>query len=107
MAGVAALAGCSSGGANEDPSGEGPPKGKADPSKKGSVTEPIAPPGKYSESPLLKARVDAGDLPPVEKRLPEVPYVPPHRWLEPGRYGGKLQMIMNESDSAAIKEYCY
>ena len=44
---------------------------------------------KYRESPLLKAKVDAGELPPVEDRLPQEPMV-----VQPvekvGRYGGKI-----------------
>ena len=43
----------------------------------------------YKESPILKARVEAGELPPVEERLPKEPLV-----VQPvenvGRYGGKI-----------------
>jgi peptide/nickel transport system substrate-binding protein len=44
--------------------------------------------GRYQESPLLAARVTAGQLPPVEDRIPDVPYV----WQVPqvGKYGGTL-----------------
>ena len=30
---------------------------------------------------MLAAMVEAGDLPPVDQRLPKSPYVPPHAWL--------------------------
>ena len=52
----------------------------------------------FSESPMLQAMVAAGDLPPVEQRLPDnplvlVPWEPlvlvP--WEEVGQYGGTLQ----------------
>ncbi|MGI6366950.1 MAG: ABC transporter substrate-binding protein [Anaerolineae bacterium] len=47
------------------------------------------PMGKYKESPMLADMVAAGDLPPVEERLPEEPLV-----IEPyeaiGEYGGTL-----------------
>ena len=45
----------------------------------------------YNESPLLAARVAAGELPPVDQRLPENPLVvePFH---EIGEYGGTLRI---------------
>jgi hypothetical protein len=53
-------------------------------------TQPAGPPlsGKYKESPLLAARVAARKLPPVEKRLPAVPFV--RNVAQIGRYGGTL-----------------
>lgn len=44
--------------------------------------------GMYGESPMLAAMVASGDLPPVEERLPDEPFV----WTVPevGTYGGKL-----------------
>ncbi len=53
--------------------------------------------GRYSESPQLAAQVKAGKLPPVEKRLPENPYVVPHKWLEPGRYGGTMRWLCSDT----------
>ncbi|MHB1317492.1 MAG: ABC transporter substrate-binding protein [Anaerolineae bacterium] len=48
---------------------------------------PEAAPSKYKESPMLAERVAAGELPPVDERLPEEPLV-----IEPyasvGQYGG-------------------
>ena len=47
----------------------------------------------YGEAPSLAARVAAGDLPPVEERLPGNPLVvtPVERL---GRYGGMWRMVM-------------
>jgi len=47
---------------------------------------------KYNESPMLKTKVAAGLLPPVEERLPEEPYVMQVR-EEIGQYGGTLTTI--------------
>ncbi|HEX2620706.1 MAG TPA: ABC transporter substrate-binding protein, partial [Phototrophicaceae bacterium] len=47
--------------------------------------------GTYKESPLLAAKVAAGELPPVEERLPETPrVVTPTK--EVGQFGGTLRM---------------
>jgi peptide/nickel transport system substrate-binding protein len=57
--------------------------------------------GKYKESPVLAAKVTAGELPPVDERLPEEPMViGPGSYLteenlpnwEPGVYGGTLRL---------------
>lgn len=45
----------------------------------------------YNESPMLAARVEAGELPPVEERLPENPRVIDFEWSEIGTYGGDLR----------------
>ncbi len=42
----------------------------------------------YNESPLLAARVAAGELPPVAERLPSSPRVVSFDWSEIGTYGG-------------------
>lgn len=42
----------------------------------------------YQESPMLKKRVEAGELPPVEDRLPDEPLV--IDVLEIGEYGGTI-----------------
>ncbi|MFD1717588.1 ABC transporter substrate-binding protein [Georgenia deserti] len=53
---------------------------------------------KGPEAPSLAQRVEAGDLPPLEERLPATPMV-----LEPleemGRYGGDLRMLMSSVGS--------
>jgi len=47
---------------------------------------------KYNEAPMLRVKVAAGELPPVEKRLPEEPLV-----VKPvekiGQYGGTLRVV--------------
>ena len=46
----------------------------------------------YQESPLLAAQVAAGDLPPVEERLPSNPFV---RQVEEeiGEYSGTMRVV--------------
>lgn len=44
----------------------------------------------YNESPMLAARVEANELPPVEERLPANPRVVEFEWSEIGTYGGDL-----------------
>lgn len=78
---------------------------------KGSETKPLGKPGKFNESPKLTLQVEAGALPPIEERLPANPYVIPHKWVKPGKFGGELRMISDVSTGGAIhasnKEYCY
>lgn len=50
-----------------------------------AVSEPAAA-GKYAEAPMLAELVQAGELPPVEERLPENPLVVPAESI--GQYGG-------------------
>ena len=47
--------------------------------------------GKYGEAPMLAARVAAGELPPVEQRLPKEPFVEPVL-EEIGKYGGTIRV---------------
>ncbi len=44
---------------------------------------------KYSEAPMLRVKVAAGELPPVEERLPEEPFVV-EPFDEVGQYGGTM-----------------
>jgi len=46
---------------------------------------------KYKEAPMLRAKVAAGELPPVEERLPEEPLVVPVV-EEIGQYGGQVNL---------------
>ena len=46
---------------------------------------------KYKEAPMLRAKVAAGELPPVEERLPEEPLVVP-AVEEIGQYGGQVNL---------------
>ncbi len=56
------------------------------------TTAPATGSGTYQESPLLTARVDAGELPAVAERLPTNPLVIDYEWVQPGKYGGTLQL---------------
>ena len=62
---------------------------------KGGKVEAAPPPeapvaeGEYREAPMLAARVAAGELPPVDERLPEKPYVVTYG-KEIGQYGGTI-----------------
>lgn len=61
--------------------------------------------GKYKESPLLAAQVQAGKLPPVDQRLPEHPYVVPHPWLTTGKYGGKIVTCCSDKSDFGTGKY--
>ena len=81
----------------------------ADSGEEAMVEEPaesedmMADDGAYGESPLLAARVAAGELPPVEERLPVVPYVVGPGSLvvtydiEIGKYGGTMRLPQDGS----------
>jgi peptide/nickel transport system substrate-binding protein len=63
-----------------------------------------------AESPMLAARVAAGTLPPVEERLPEVPFVDTmdRPWQSVGKYGGSLRLLMGKSrDLRQLTVYGY
>ena len=64
---------------------------------------------KYNEAPMLRTMVAAGELPPVEERLPEEPCVYSAEWntypkgnvdFEIGRYGGTLRTLRFSPDWA-------
>ncbi len=65
--------------------------------------------GNYKEAPQLTRMVGAGSLPPVAERLPKDPYVVPHKWVKPGKYGGHLQMGSSDEYGVAhfIQESMY
>jgi peptide/nickel transport system substrate-binding protein len=63
-----------------------------------SVEAAPATQGQYGEAPMLTERVQRGELPPVVQRLPENPYVVPHAWLTPGKYGGWMQWACTSAD---------
>ncbi len=53
--------------------------------------------GTYTQAPMLDARVEAGELPPVEERLPEVPKIvdevsAEYLDFECGNYGGTIRL---------------
>ena len=74
---------------------------------KGSVTKPLPVPERFSESPKLTKLVDRGELPPITERIPENPYVIPHRWVERGRYGGTIRTMTRESDGFDAMNWFY
>ena len=54
--------------------------------------------GDYTQAPMLDAAVEAGELPPVEERLPETPRIvkeilDEYLDYESGNYGGTLRLI--------------
>lgn len=51
------------------------------------------------EPPFLQTQVDAGKLPPIEKRLPNQPYLDPlnESYQSPGTYGGELRLLMGKT----------
>lgn len=87
LAGAAALGGCTGGGSKEPQGGQSGGSGGSD--AVGSVSEPMPVPASFQQSPLLEGK----GLPDIKDRLPEKPYVIPHKWAQPGNYGGKLNMI--------------
>jgi peptide/nickel transport system substrate-binding protein len=103
-AGVLAVQACTPGPNTSSGSGNG---SKVDLARKGSEAKPLAVPARLGESPELARLVQAGSLPPVAQRLPERPYVVPHRWLQSGKYGGKLNLPSTDDVTYAPKEYFY
>lgn len=69
----------------------------------GSVPENTGTPDSALESPMLTERVEAGELPPLEERLPASPMV-----LEPvhseGQYGGTLRRAQTDAQTRSILE---
>jgi len=57
---------------------------------------------RFGEAPSLRALVNAGQLPPVEQRLPTKPYVVPHKWVTPGKYGGTFRTATRQSNDAGM-----
>ena len=66
----------------------------------GSAAEPLPKPATFQQAPSL----DGQDLPPVEERLPDNPYVIPHSWVQPGKYGGTINMNVFSSTGAATAD---
>ncbi|GAB3415002.1 ABC transporter substrate-binding protein [Flindersiella endophytica] len=96
-AGAALLAGCSGGGQDESPDQPAAGEEKTG-TGKGSETKPLELPKRFGESPKLAELVKAGQLPKVADRLPDKPYVVPHRWLTTGKYGGTLNLTQTAND---------
>ncbi|QGN32765.1 ABC transporter substrate-binding protein [Microlunatus sp. Gsoil 973] len=97
VAGAAALSACSGGGNNNTGTGSNSGTGTGTSNAKGSALKPLPKPAKFQEAPSLKGK----GLPPVEQRLPENPYVIPHNWVKPGKYGGTMNMNTFSTQGAA------
>lgn len=78
-----------------DPAAEAPAAEEAAPAQEAAAATTD---GTYTESPMLAARVAAGDLPPIEERLPLEPYVVDQDDLivgldlEIGQHGGVIRL---------------
>ncbi|MGW5363904.1 ABC transporter substrate-binding protein [Actinopolymorpha pittospori] len=109
-AGAVMLGACSSTGSTPAAEGGNTPSASSS-TAKGSETKPLPKPAKFQEAPMLAEQVQAGTLDPIEKRLPENPFVIPHKWVKPGKFGGNLLMISPTATGGAIdasnKEYMY
>ncbi|HEY9293233.1 MAG TPA: ABC transporter substrate-binding protein, partial [Microlunatus sp.] len=97
IAGAAVLGACT-GGQGSDNGGSKSSGGTASDAK-GSASKPLPKPGKFQQAPTIDS-----SLPAVEERLPTNPYVIPHKWVKPGKYGGKLNMITFSSSGATTAD---
>ncbi|HEY6737468.1 MAG TPA: ABC transporter substrate-binding protein [Actinopolymorphaceae bacterium] len=103
-AGAAMLGACTGGASSDD---RRPPANDGRPTARGSHAKPLTKPRRLAEAPSLAAKVEAGDLEPVTERLPADAYVVPHKWLEPGRYGGTLRLETPDTGHPSNREYMY
>ncbi|HEX3815282.1 MAG TPA: ABC transporter substrate-binding protein [Mycobacteriales bacterium] len=101
-AGSVALAACSGGGGGSDTGSGG--GGAVAGGAKGSAKKPLTAPTSFTEAPALASQTKAGTLPTVAKRLPEHPYVVPHNWVQRGKYGGTLNMIVFSSQGTTTAD---
>lgn len=101
------LSACSNGAgsAGPSPSASGSKSSSSTSAKRGSVSSPLKPPGTYQQSPQLDQLVKSGSLPKIQDRLPEHPYVVPHRWLTKGNYGGTMTIDITSTVGGDIGEW--
>ncbi|MEE4194803.1 MAG: ABC transporter substrate-binding protein, partial [Anaerolineae bacterium] len=87
--------------AAEEPVDEEPMEEMADDEEVSEDTSEVEAPSTYQEAPMLAAMVEAGELPPVDERLPKNPFIVGPGVLiveedmpnwQSGEYGGELQM---------------
>ena len=68
-----------------------------------AVDQAAVPAGQYAEAPMLAEKVAAGELPPVDERLPASPLV-----IEPveevGQYGGTWRMVDSQNDNGWLRQ---
>ncbi len=60
-----------------------------------------------NEAPQLAEMVAAGDLPPLEERIPNDPLVIDLPWIEVGKYGGTLKRTTTRADFRSTSAYMY
>ncbi|MGC9396377.1 MAG: ABC transporter substrate-binding protein [Anaerolineae bacterium] len=87
---VLLLSACGTPTPTEVPATEAPKEEAPAPTAVPETEEPAEPASKYNESPMLAAKVEAGELPPVDERLPANPMVI-EPLVEQGQYGGELK----------------
>ncbi|HQY94952.1 ABC transporter substrate-binding protein [Caldilinea sp.] len=68
-----------------------------------AAAQPASTGGKFNEAPMLAEKVAAGELPPVDERLPAAPLV-----IEPveevGQYGGTWRMVDSQNDNGWLRQ---
>ena len=88
----------------EEPAAEAP-AAEEPAAEEPAAEEPAAPTSKYQESPSMAALVEAGELPPVDERLPENPYVNVDQ-PEIGEYTDVVVTLPHESElDLAVNQY--
>jgi peptide/nickel transport system substrate-binding protein len=106
-AGATLIGACSGGDDSPGPAGASGSASAGATASVGSQTKPLPNPAAFQQSPALQGK----GLPPVEQRLPESPYVVPHRWVSRGKYGGVLRTCVFGTTGLATagtnKEFFY
>ncbi|NLG96540.1 MAG: ABC transporter substrate-binding protein [Chloroflexi bacterium] len=83
-----------------------PPSGAIEAAKDTPTPVPTVEASKYSEAPMLAEKVAAGELPPVEERLPvDVQVIEPVDGI--GKYGGTWHNVSNDPGIGNIKMALY
>ena len=78
----------------------------ADVSDEVSSDGEVSPSG-YREAPMLAEKVVAGELPPVDERLPKDPFVIDLPWAAVGKYGGTMIRATTRNDFLDTSQYMY
>jgi peptide/nickel transport system substrate-binding protein len=99
-AGTWSLTACTAGDDGDSTSDGNDNGGGGQSGRSGSAVEPLPKPATFQQAPSL----DGQGLPPVEERLPDNPYVIPHSWVQPGKYGGTINMNVFSSTGAATAD---
>jgi peptide/nickel transport system substrate-binding protein len=82
--------------ATEEPEEE--PEPTEEPEEEMEEEEEEMPESQYNEAPMLAELVAAGELPPVDERLPPNPLVMSEPWAEIGTYGGSFSTVTTDED---------